>query len=437
MFVVLSLFPAGKVWAAGFDCTKAATKIEKMICADKMLSQLDEELSTDYTKALKAATEPEYIKQQQKEWLATERNRCVDNYCLRNVYKLQIALLRNLEYLDNKPVKNIDCLQVNTAFEHFFCGHTITTYQGNENRIFNYKYPESPSRQLAELDAEMHTIYKKALAKHFDPELLRREQRAWLKARERCVLDDNCSSPDGLYEDRIYNLRYDMEHPPRSEDERKFARLLSMGSPPGDNFVFSLGATNKGYGYGICEVLVRWVNYVTPKGDLTNESGKKALRMPGLNYPVWQELDMQQHLDLFAKIVEYKSLNMPSSPIAQKEIEAARNGLLKLWMVKEDINHLSEDKPKTLVTYSIVSANNNSLENQTDEKQILETPVIVTENLHEVDIEATRRMMGIGTFRYYREKPYFVGIGGNHTFVSNPLGSDCEITNFKPERSKK
>lgn len=57
--------------AAGFDCNKASTKVEKMICGDQGLNDLDEQLSKAYRQVLATATNQEIdaMKQDQREWL--------------------------------------------------------------------------------------------------------------------------------------------------------------------------------------------------------------------------------------------------------------------------------------------------------------------------------------------------------------------------------
>ena len=48
---VLFMFPSF-TFAAGFDCTKATSTVEKLICSDDKLSKADEQLSAVYSKAL-------------------------------------------------------------------------------------------------------------------------------------------------------------------------------------------------------------------------------------------------------------------------------------------------------------------------------------------------------------------------------------------------
>ena len=152
---------------------------------------------------------------------------------------------------------SFDCGKASSTFEHVICGQKDAADHAN--------LTESQRQELIKLDDKLNTVYRETVAKHFDPALLRREQQAWLKARERCVSDENCPLI-GLYNDRVDNLRFDIAHPPKTPEEQTNARLLSMGSPSGDNFRFSRGATDKGYGFGVCEALVRWINHTTPKG---------------------------------------------------------------------------------------------------------------------------------------------------------------------------
>ena len=80
------------VHAASFDCAKARTKVEYLICGNPELSKLDEDLSAAYSKALNGNVDPAALKQQQREWMK-ERNKCVDSECVRTKYQDRIANL--------------------------------------------------------------------------------------------------------------------------------------------------------------------------------------------------------------------------------------------------------------------------------------------------------------------------------------------------------
>jgi len=82
-------FPVG---AASFDCAKAQSKVEKMICADAGLSKLDGELNAAYKTALHDEKQANSIRQTQKQWLV-ERNGCADAACVKRAYEDRLKAL--------------------------------------------------------------------------------------------------------------------------------------------------------------------------------------------------------------------------------------------------------------------------------------------------------------------------------------------------------
>jgi uncharacterized protein len=92
--LLLPLLSVMNVRAASFDCAKTTTKVEKMICADAELSNLDEELATAYTTALQIEQKMSYIQQAQKQWLKG-RNSCVDFACVKQAYSVRLQELES------------------------------------------------------------------------------------------------------------------------------------------------------------------------------------------------------------------------------------------------------------------------------------------------------------------------------------------------------
>ncbi len=72
--LILLLISNG-VWAASFNCDKAVTKVEQMICADEDLSKKDEEMASLYKRAMEKIPNPQALKIEQRAWLKM-RNRC-------------------------------------------------------------------------------------------------------------------------------------------------------------------------------------------------------------------------------------------------------------------------------------------------------------------------------------------------------------------------
>ena len=76
--------------AASFDCAKAATSVERQICADEKLSLMDDELNKVYREALATGPKPELLKSVQRDWLTDVRDRCTDRQCLTEAYQSRL-----------------------------------------------------------------------------------------------------------------------------------------------------------------------------------------------------------------------------------------------------------------------------------------------------------------------------------------------------------
>lgn len=77
---------------ASFDCSKAASKIEKLICSSSQTADADRRLTAVYRAAVSKSTDQAALKQQQRDWLK-ERNACDDSACLLKVTAARIQAL--------------------------------------------------------------------------------------------------------------------------------------------------------------------------------------------------------------------------------------------------------------------------------------------------------------------------------------------------------
>ena len=83
--VVLCFFPFYETaQAASFDCSKSTTRVERLICSNKEISLLDDQLGELYSPEL--MDEFPKIRSAQKAWVA-RRNQCTDTQCLRIRYQ--------------------------------------------------------------------------------------------------------------------------------------------------------------------------------------------------------------------------------------------------------------------------------------------------------------------------------------------------------------
>ncbi len=92
-FSIALLLAPSLAHSASFDCSKAATLVEQSICSNKQLSALDDTLSAAYKNALKTSSNPNNIRERQRNWIQSERNLCQNIICLKSVYTSRLEEL--------------------------------------------------------------------------------------------------------------------------------------------------------------------------------------------------------------------------------------------------------------------------------------------------------------------------------------------------------
>ncbi|EKD26140.1 MAG: hypothetical protein ACD_79C01346G0002 [uncultured bacterium] len=150
-------------FAASFDCTTAATEVEKIICNDKLLSLKDEQLNEVYKDVVKIPKFKTEQKANQRQWIKIARNSCTDSTCLNNVYgerilELQELLIKGLD----QPLCSPKWL---SAYDQV-CGNLS-------------------SKRCIDMGKEVYTTFsnqlKSVTRKLNDPESFQRAQKAWEK----------------------------------------------------------------------------------------------------------------------------------------------------------------------------------------------------------------------------------------------------------------
>lgn len=85
------------VLGASFNCGKARSQMEKLICSDENLSKLDEELNVTYKQAVNVSNAKMVIVQWQREWLRSyEVTGCKDARCLMGAFASRIVMLKRV-----------------------------------------------------------------------------------------------------------------------------------------------------------------------------------------------------------------------------------------------------------------------------------------------------------------------------------------------------
>jgi len=98
LVLLLSVAQVNAEVSPSFDCDKAKTQVERLICESPTLSRLDVMLDGAYRSALAASPAPDKLREEQRAWLKS-RNYCKDIKCLEMDYRDRLEAL----YLSDGP----------------------------------------------------------------------------------------------------------------------------------------------------------------------------------------------------------------------------------------------------------------------------------------------------------------------------------------------
>ncbi len=81
------------VWSPSFDCTKASSNAELLICSSEELATADVALAQVYEAVMSRTDDKQALKQEQLAWLKNERDVCTDEDTMLKVYQERIEQL--------------------------------------------------------------------------------------------------------------------------------------------------------------------------------------------------------------------------------------------------------------------------------------------------------------------------------------------------------
>jgi uncharacterized protein YecT (DUF1311 family) len=146
-------------YAASFDCANATTPIERKICADPVISAMDEMLAKVYSQTLKGVGDCNDLAGSQEAWLI-RRNGCKDTGCVQRAYEDRIS--------------ELSCQDTGGAAGAMLC-------HGSQLQLADYV--------LAPLEKQYAQIVTKASDNPSSSSLLLAEARLWRQYRAaRCAL---------------------------------------------------------------------------------------------------------------------------------------------------------------------------------------------------------------------------------------------------------
>ena len=91
LVILAVLLFSAPAFSASFDCTKASNFVEKEICSDPVLGNLDEALANNYKEMLSSdfGGSVSSLKADQRKWIAN-RNKCTTRDCLISAYRKRV-----------------------------------------------------------------------------------------------------------------------------------------------------------------------------------------------------------------------------------------------------------------------------------------------------------------------------------------------------------
>lgn len=134
--------------SASFDCKKAITWVEKTICENPELSNLDEAMAKKYKNNLVNESDDKdskvWVIYEQRTWLKFQRNTCKDTSCLIREYKEYIEEKSHdaLSQSDSKKPNRSD-LPSKNAFGKFSESTQISVYNPDTERWGNAEEAEN------------------------------------------------------------------------------------------------------------------------------------------------------------------------------------------------------------------------------------------------------------------------------------------------------
>lgn len=79
---------------ASFDCTRASSEVERVVCSDSRVSKLDEDYANQFRSAIANASDPESVRANGRAWLRVVRDACSSAECLVDAYSTRILELQ-------------------------------------------------------------------------------------------------------------------------------------------------------------------------------------------------------------------------------------------------------------------------------------------------------------------------------------------------------
>ncbi len=204
---------------AGFNCAKASTKVEKLICGDPRLSDADGRLHEVFAQQRQALSEADakQLQQAQRQWLKVRNQRfssCGDDIdCAVAVYEERITEIQGGQSSKTR-------LSLSSVSEDDSADSPAPTHSASSLKPAGFNCAKASTKvekficdnpRLSDADGRLHEVFseQRQALPEADAKQLQQAQRQWLKVRNQrfsnCGDDIDCAV--AVYEERITEIQ--------------------------------------------------------------------------------------------------------------------------------------------------------------------------------------------------------------------------------------
>jgi uncharacterized protein len=129
VFGIVFFFISSVAMANTLNCKKSLTNVEKIICSNNFIFELDKKLAKTYAEEMKQATKKEkaLLSKYQKHWLKFTRNLCEDAKCVMRAYWSRLAEVSGFTFIMREKKSDRDLKHILSTSKFYSTAHNNTT----------------------------------------------------------------------------------------------------------------------------------------------------------------------------------------------------------------------------------------------------------------------------------------------------------------------
>lgn len=238
--------------AASFDCAQASTHVERMICSDPTLSDLDKRVALAY-RAAASGRDAATTRAGQRRWLSEVRDKCADVPCLTEAYSARLGALEARQRRTSRASRCEPPVGPKSPGSVGECSFPVPDQCTDTPSLRKYEWAATLClRRL--IDAELEK--RKAEATKAGPEQVEKESRVQTEFQNLAkTVCDRYYACDGTMSLLIGNGCYQLYSTYRARQVQAINRgLLELRQPPDREAAPTWASEAMQFAKGLCEM---------------------------------------------------------------------------------------------------------------------------------------------------------------------------------------